>query len=281
MPSTPPPRGSPEISGRSERQLLLLRGAHDGARQGMFAGPLHAGSKRKQSVLRECHAFKHLYACQIGLAFRKRAGLVEHQRVYTGEGFQRLGIPHKHAGRRSAAHGNHDGHGRGQSQRTGTRNDQYGNARDQRVSESRLWAEQSPADKGDDRRSRDRGNKVPGHFIRKTLHGSAAALGFADQLHDLRQQGFAADAFRDHDEAPAGVKCAGGDFIAHSFLDGKGFAGDHRFVNGAGTFANHAVNGDTFTGSYTERIAMLDLLEGHVLLSSSGYKVRGARRKVQ
>ncbi len=247
----------------------------------MFAGPFHAGCKRKQGVFRESRAFKHLDACQIGLAFRERAGLVEHQRVYAGEGFQRLSILHQHSGRSAAAHGNHDGHGRGEPQRTGARNDQYGDARDQRVSEARLRAEHSPADKGDDSRSHNRRHKDCRYFVRKALYGSAAALGFAYKLHDLGQEGFAADALRDHDEAPAGVKCAGGDFIAHSFFDGKGFAGYHRFVNGAGTFANHAVNGDTFTGSYTERIAMLDSLEGHILLRSSRYEVRGSRRKVQ
>ena len=149
------------------------------------------------------------------------------------------------------------------------------------MSKARLRAEQSPAGEGNDRRGHNRGNEVPSDFIRNTLHGSAAALSFAHKLHDLRQEGFAAHSFGKHDETSAGIECASGDFVARSLFGGEGFAGYHRFVNGAGAFANRAVNGDAFTRSYAEQVAMLDLLQGHILLCSSGYEVRGSRRKVQ
>ena len=111
------------------------------------------------------------------------------------------------------------------------------------------------------RQSNNGGNEVGGDSVGETLHRGAAALGFADQLHDLREHRFAADAFGFHDETAAGIQRAAGDFIAGGFFDGHRFASDHGFIHGASAFADCAVNGDALAGAYAQAVAAFHLIE--------------------
>ncbi len=100
-----------------------------------------------------------------------------------------------------------------------------------------------------------------GDFVGETLHGSATALRFADQLDDLRESGFAADALGAHDEASAGVERAASERIAGRFFYRYGFASEHGLVDGAGAFEKFAVDGDTFAGTDAETVAGEDLIK--------------------
>ena len=89
-------------------------------------------------------------------------------------------------------------------------------------------------------------------------------MGFADELHDLRERGFVADTLGFHDEAAAGIQRAAGDLVAFRFFGGHRFPGKHRFVDSATLFADHAVNRDPLAGAHAQLVAVLDLIEWDV-----------------
>src|SRR6266849_2883332 len=104
-----------------------------------------------------------------------------------------------------------------------------------------------------------RRNEIAGNFVGQALHRRATALGLADELHDLRQHGFTADAFRFHDKTSTGIQRSADDFVACGFFGGHGFASDHGFIDGAGTFANHSIDRHTLAGTNTQAVAGLYL----------------------
>jgi hypothetical protein len=57
-------------------------------------------------------------------------------------------------------------------------------------------------------------------------------------------------------------------FVTDGFVHRHGFAGDHRFVNGACAFKNCAVHGDALAGSHAQAIAALHFTEENVLFGA-------------
>ena len=115
--------GRVEVGHRRERQLALLRVRHDGRGQRVLAGPLDAG-KLLQHVVR-VEAGGRLDVDHLRPAFGERAGLVDDQRVDLLHPLERLGVPDQHAVLRAAADADHDGHRRGQAERTRAGDDQH------------------------------------------------------------------------------------------------------------------------------------------------------------
>src|SRR5258708_7496719 len=130
----------------------------------------------------------------------------------------------KHAGLCAAAYGYHDGHWRGEAQGAWASDDENGDSGNQRVRKAGLRTEEHPSEKCQNSSCNYRGDEVSGNLVRQALHWRAAALRFADQLDDLGQHGFAADALGFHDEAAAGVQRAPNDFVADRLVHGHGFA---------------------------------------------------------
>ena len=171
---------------------------------------------------------------------------------------------------RAAAHSDHDGHGCCETERAGTRNDQHGHRRDQSVREARLRAEQEPAEKGQNRDGNHHRHKIRRHAIGEALHGRATALGFADELHDLREHGLVADALRFHDETAAGVKRPTADFVARCFIDRHGLARHHGFVHGAGPFTKDSIYRRTLARPNAQAVATPNLIQRHIFFGSIG-----------
>ena len=74
--------------------------------------------------------------------------------------------------------------------------------------------EQAPSHKGQRRDGNHHRHEPGSDAIGQALNRRAAALRLAHQLHDLRQQGFAADAFRAHDERTGAVDGCADHFAA-------------------------------------------------------------------
>ena len=183
---------------------------------------------------------------------------------------------------RAAADRHHDGHRRSESQCARASDDQHGDRGDKRVRKTRLRPEKYPDQESDRGGGDDRGHEVGSDSIGQTLHWCAAALGFADELHDLGEHGFVADALGYHDEAAAGVERASGDLVTFGFLGGHRFAGQHRFVDCAGAFDDHAIDGHVLTGPYAQLVAGFDLIQCHVLFATvRSDKVRLLRGEIQ
>ena len=165
---------------------------------------------------------------------------------------------------RAAANGNHNGHRGRKAKRAWACDDEHGHSRHQRVRKTRLWAEQDPACKREDRRHNHCRHKVGRDAVGKSLQRRAAALGFANEFHNLCQHRFAADALRFHDETAAGVQRSTGDFIASTFFGWHGFASHHGFIDGARAFENGAIHGDALARAYTKFVAAFHLIERNV-----------------
>jgi hypothetical protein len=133
------------------------------------------------------------------------------------------------------------------------------------VCQARLWSNEGPRDKRENCCGDYCGDENGGDFVGKTLHRGAAALRFADESYDLRERGFASDAFASHDEAAAGVERAAGELVADGFFYWHWFAGDHGFVYGAGAFEQRAIYGDAFSWPNAKAIAFLYEIERNIL----------------
>ena len=83
-------------------------------------------------------------------ALGQGSGLVDHQRVDLLHPLERLGVADQHAVLRTLADADHDGHRRGQAERTGAGDDEHGHGRDERVGEGRTRPPQQPGDEGQD-----------------------------------------------------------------------------------------------------------------------------------
>ena len=206
------------------------------------------------------------YGRDLRLAFGERAGFVDDERIDFGERFESFGVSNEDAGVGAATDGDHDGHGRGEAEGAGARDDQHGDGGDERVSETRLGTNERPACEGQQSGDDYCGYKIAGHCVSEALHRRATALRFADEFDDLRQECFVADSFGAHHKTSAGVQRAAGDFVAGGFFDGHWFAGDHRFVDGAGAFENHAVDRNALARAHAEPIALFNDFKRDILL---------------
>ena len=105
------------------------------------------------------------------------------------------------------------------------------------------------------------GTKDGRDFIGESLNGCAAALRFADHLDDLREQRFAADALGAHEQRAGAVHGRADDASTGLLLNGNRFAGDHRFIDGAGTFDDAAIDGNLFAGTNAKFLSDLHVGE--------------------
>src|ERR1019366_8093811 len=133
--------------------------------------------------------------------------------------------------------------------------------------ETRLGSEAYP-DYERHYRNRDHGRNEPtGNFVRQALDGGAGALCLAYHLHDLRQHGFAADAFGSHDERSVAVHGCADYMRGRRLLYGDGFARDHGLVHYARAIEHDAIDGNLFSGTHAEAISRLHLFKRNVAVT--------------
>ena len=172
-----------KIDDGCQRNVPLFGGANDGAGQRVLAGTLHTCGQANQVVfgLRgSCDAAGAIeddHSIDLGLAFGEGAGFVDDQRIDLGESLKGFRVANEDAGVGAAADRDHDGHGRGESQRTGARNDEHGNSGDQRVREARLWPQKGPRQKGDCGGRNNGGHEVCRDSIGQALHWARGCAG--------------------------------------------------------------------------------------------------------
>ena len=106
------------------------------------------------------------------------------------QAFERFGIPDQHAGRRAAAHGDHDGHWCRQPQRARTSDNQHRNRSDQRVGQSGCGAQIAHATNADRCEDIPRDTKYPATRSASRCIGARLRCASLTNLHNLRQQRF-------------------------------------------------------------------------------------------
>ena len=100
------------------------------------------------------------------------------------------------------------------------------------------------------------------------MNRRATALRLGNHLDDLRQQGFRTNSFCFHYKRAGPVYSRAHDAIAGFLFDRNRFAGDHRFIDRARAFRNHAVHRNLLAGTNTQTIALFDLIERNVVLAA-------------
>ena len=248
-----------EIARGRNRQAPVFRAGDNGGGQRMFAGPFDRGDPCEQLIAVQA-AFR-LDRDQLWLALGQRPGLVDHDGVDFFEGFERLGILDQDSVLRPLASADHDRHRSGETQRTGTGDDQHRDGVDQPIGERRLRSPQRPDHEGYQSDQHHGGYEEACHRVGEFLDRRAAALGIRDHLDDFRQQRVLADALGGHDEAARLVDGTAGDVVALGFLDRDRLAGDHRLVNRARTLDDGPVNRDFLARPDPQPVARLDLVE--------------------
>ena len=171
---------------------------------------------------------------------------------------------------RAASDADHDGHRRGQPQRTRAGDDEHRDRVDHRVRQRRLRPEAAHADESDDGDEHDGRDEPRCHEIGQTLNWRPAPLRLADHLDDPRQQRFRSDLGGGHDEAAGGVHRPADHRIADILHDRHRLAGDHRLVDGAGSFDDRAVNRDLFARPDAQPVADVNVAQVDVFLGSIG-----------
>ena len=201
---------------------------------------------------------------ELWFAFSKCACLIHDERVHFLHQLECFSIFEKHAERRTLAGGHHDGHGRGQPQRTRAGDDQHCDSVDDGVGHPRIWSPEAPDDKGQNCNAHYDGHEVARNDVRKPLDRRAAPLCFAYHPHDLRQQRFRAHSLRAHDQRTCAVYGRPGQSRAGLLFYRDGLTGNHGFIYAARALEHDTIDGYLLPGTHAEPVARLDLLELYV-----------------
>ena len=121
--------------------------------------------------------------------------------------------------------------------------------------------EAEPPDKKHRERKPEHGVGVKGaEFVGELLGGRLVLLGFLDERDDFLQRTFGRGPGDDDlDRAPK-IDGAGERGVADVFIDGRGFAGEIRFVGGGAALGDFAVHGKLRAGLDEQAHAGLELL---------------------
>ena len=190
-----------------------------------------------------------------------RAGLVEQHGVDGAGALEHLGSLDQDAELGAPAGADHQGGRRGQSERAGAGDDQYGDGGRERRGEAPAGPD--PEAEGGRRQrdhDRDEDSRDP---VGQPLGLGLAVLGVLDQPGHLGELGVRADPGDLYDETPADVDGRADDGVPDADLHRHRLPGEHRGVDGGGTLLDHAVGGDLLPGAYDEPVADRQLLDRH------------------
>ena len=104
-----------------------------------------------------------------------------------------------------------------------------------------------------ERHQRDRQHRhgeITAHHVGQARHRSFRALRLLDQLDDLRESRVAPDLCRLEVKCAGPVDSAAVDRRARTLGDGQALAGEHRFIDLARAFENHAIDGYAVAGTH-------------------------------
>ena len=200
----------------------------------------------------------------------QRAGLVQHDRIDTASGLQRLGVPDEDTQSGAFADADHDGRRRGQSQRAGTGDDQHGDQRQQAADEPLGGVEHEPEEKRRDGQQDDDRHEDGGDAVHEPLHRSLAALRILHEANDLREHRTFADLDGPVTERAALIDRAGENAVRWALGHRNGFAAQHALVHIGRTLRNDPVHGDPAARTHRKQIARTHVADRDLALGAVG-----------
>jgi hypothetical protein len=268
LPADADPGGGFERFGPGELQRAPARRVDDREPKRVLARLVDAGGNAQYVVRGERRQADH--PREHRLAERKRARLVDDQRIDLPHGLERFGIPEQHAAGRSATAGHHHRHRRREPERARARDDQHRNRGEDRVGAAWFGANQPPDDRRHDRDADDGKNEIARDAIGQALHRRSAALRLRNHPNDLREDRLGPDLLRSHDHASGAVDRRADDTIPGRLPDRNCLAGQHRFVDARTAFGHGAVDRHLLSRTDAQEIADMHVRERNVLLGSVG-----------
>ena len=225
----------------------------------MLAALFERGGEGEKRALR--HALGGEHVGHARLALGDRAGFIQRDDLGLAGFFERNGSLEQNPVFRAKAVADHDGHRRGQPQRTRAADDQHGDAARERKADG-LAAEQ-PDGGGQDgerdhRRHEHAGNPVGDLRNRRFRRG-----GVGDHFDDLGEGRVLADARCLAAQEAGLIRRRGGDAVPDGLIHRDALAGQRGFVHRALALQNHAVHRDAFAGADDEHIAAPHLRNRH------------------
>ncbi len=179
--------------------------------------------------LRLADALGDVDAVQAHPPGRRRAGLVDDDRVHAARRLEDLRAADEHAELRAAAGADEQRGRRGEAERAGAGDDQHGDGG--REGEAGVAGADPEAERRGGDRQHDR-HEDRRDAVGEPLDGRLAGLRVGHEPADLRERGVGADAGGADDEQPAAdVDRRAGDRLAGMHLDGHALAGQQRAVD--------------------------------------------------
>ena len=121
---------------------------------------------------------------------------------------------------------------------------------------------------------------VSAEFVGELLRGRFALLGFLDERDDFLQRAFGGGPRNDDFDRAPKIDGAGERGVADVLLDGRGFAGEIRFVRGGAAFGDFGVHGKLRAGLDEQAHSALELLDFDFALAAPGIQRGGDFRRV-
>ena len=113
-----------------------------------------------------------------------------------------------------------------------------------------------------------RHHEITGHDVGQTLHRCFGTLCLGDHLDDLGEHGLGTDLLGANHQAARGVQRRTDHLVAGPLRHGQGFAGQHGFVNRAGTFRDFAIHRHLLAWPHTQDVTDVNVRQRHVLLAA-------------
>ena len=215
--------------------------------------------------------------------FGKGTRFVEHDDIHILHYLYGLALSNEHSRTCSHSRSHHECGGRGKSQSTGARDDQYRNGRKESQcvdTELRIYpgekarspgcngkkkiGEQQPGDKGEHSDAQHHGHKNRGDAVGKLLYGDLASLRLLHEANDMGEKGLFTDPVRPDVQQPFLVDGGTQHLVTRSAVYGHGFSRHHGLVDRTFTADDHAVCGNLLTRSYDHDVVDSHLFDGYV-----------------
>ena len=249
-----------EVFGFQQSQVLSRRHGHYRTGQGMLAAALYTrGPGQGQNlILPRCHHMAH----QSGLSYGERARFVKGHGLHLVGPFQGLDILDQDAVFGRHARSRHDGHGCGQTQRTGAGDHQHRHRMDQ--CRLKACALKHPHRQRDHGHHQHHGHKDFGHFVDQPLNGRFGGLCVFHQTDDVRQHRFVSHRRDTHHHTAVAVDRASRQACPHPLVHGQRLTCQHGLVHLCLAFDQFAVQRKALTRTNHDAVVHQNFCDRYV-----------------
>ena len=242
-----------------------------GAGQRVLAARQQAGGQHEPVVWRRL-ARERLVMGQLRMALRERARLVERHGVHPVRNLQRLRVTNQYPALCRHTGPRHDGHRRGQTQRTRTGNHHHRHRMDQ--GRGQVGAQPGPRQARQNREHHHHRHKHRRHLIHQTLNRRLGRLRILNPSNDAREHRLGTHGRYLNDHAAVAIHTASRHKGSRLLDHRHGFPGEHGFIHLRAAFEHTPIRGHALARSHRQTIVHHQLRHGHIVLAQRGDEMR-------